>query len=190
MRSILSLAGGRALRDEGPPRRSNDLVATDSAVLLIGGLCMVAGIMHVGVAANDIRLSSSSTPLVAMLAAFQLGWAALAVLRPSRGALIWGAAVNAAIVALWVTSRTVGVPIGPQPWVPEPVGAVDVIAVLAESVIVLAASCVVLAARSELARRSVPRIAPLLVGVLFISVLYGVGGVAHVGGGGSVWLCS
>jgi hypothetical protein len=123
-----------------------------------------------------------------MLAAFQLGWAALVVLRPSREALIWGAAANGVIVALWVMSRTVGVPVGPQPWVPEPVGAVDAIAA-AECVIVLAASCVVTAVRSAFARRAVARMAPLLVGVLFVSVLYGVGGGGHIGGGGSVWLC-
>lgn len=189
MRSILSLPRGRALHNERSPRPSTDLSAAESAVLLIGALSIVTGIIHVGIAANDFQLSPSFTPLIAMFAAFQLGWGGLAVLRPSRGALIWGAAVNAAIVALWIMSRTVGMPIGPQPWVPEPVGVVDAIAAVAESVVVLATSCVALAARSLLARRVVPRIAPLLLGVLFISILYGVGGGGHIGGGGAIWLC-
>jgi hypothetical protein len=103
--------------------------------------------------------------------------------------LIWGAGANAAIAAIWVTSRTVGLPIGPQPWVAEPVGVVDAIAVVAESIVVLAASCVALAARSSLARRTVSRMAPVLLCVLFIGVLYGVGGGGHIGGGGSIWLC-
>lgn len=32
------------------------------------------------------------------------------------------------MVLLWVASRTVGLPIGPSTWTPEPVGAIDTIA--------------------------------------------------------------
>src|SRR5580704_15977568 len=90
-----------------------DVAAAESSVLLIVGLCALAGIMHIGITASDVQLSSAYTPLVAMIASFQLGWAALVLLRPSRGALILGASANAAFVALWIVSRTVGVPIGP-----------------------------------------------------------------------------
>jgi hypothetical protein len=188
MRLIGSLPRAPAPGADGV-RPASDVAAAESSVLLIAGLCAVAGIMHIGVTASDLQLSSPYTPLVAMIAAFQLGWTALVLMRPSRGALILGASANAAFVALWVTSRTVGVPIGPLHWVPEPVGAVDVIATVAESVIVLAASCVVLGARSALARVAVVRMTPLLLGVMFVSVLYGLGGGAHVGGAGSIWLC-
>jgi hypothetical protein len=189
MGSNLSLPERRWPGSKRSPRPSSELSPAESAVLMIGALSVVTGIVHVGIAASDFQLSPSYTPPIAMMAAFQLGWGGLVVLRPSRGALIWGAAGNALIVALWIASRTVGLPIGPQPWVPEPVGVIDVIAAVAESVVVLAASCVVLAARSNTARRLVPRIAPALLGVLFVSVLYGLGGGGHIGGGGAIWLC-
>jgi hypothetical protein len=188
MRLIGSLPRAPA-QGAGGARPASDVATAETSVLLIAGLCALAGIVHIGVTASDIQLYSPDTPLVAMIAAFQLGWAALVLLRPSRSALVLGASANAAFVTLWVISRTVGVPIGPVHWVPEPVGAVDVIATVAESVIVLAASCVVLGARSALARLAVARMAPLLLGVMFVSVLYGLGGDAHVGGAGSIWLC-
>ena len=123
-----------------------------------------------------------------MIAAFQLGWAGLLIARPSRGALLCGALVNAALIVLWIVSRSAGLPIGPQPWVAEPLGTVDAIAAAAEAVIVLAASCLLLARRSRAAQNAIPRLTPLLLTVMFVCVLYGLGSGAHVGGG-SVWLC-
>ena len=41
-------------------------------------------------------------------------------------------ALSLGTVALWTVSRTLGVPVGPQPWVPEPVGRADAIATLLE----------------------------------------------------------
>src|SRR3954452_15925095 len=41
-------------------------------------------------------------------------------------------ALSLATIALWTVSRTLGVPVGPQPWVPEPVGRADAIATLLE----------------------------------------------------------
>lgn len=45
-----------------------------------------------------------------------------------RRVLIAGAAGNLAIVAVWIVSRTVGVPIGPETWDPERVGILDTVA--------------------------------------------------------------
>jgi hypothetical protein len=184
--SSLTFPFARGSQDE---RGSDELDGASSALLLLGALSAVTGVIHVGISASDFQLSSAYTPPVAMFAAFQLGWGALVVLRPSRGALLWGAGANAAIAAIWVVSRTVGLPIGPQPWVPEPIGVVDVIAAAAESVVALASACVALSARSALARRTASRMAPALLAVLFVCALYGTGGGGHIGGGGSVWLC-
>jgi hypothetical protein len=160
----------------------------DSVVLLTAALCALTGVIHVGVTVSDLQRSSSYTPLVAMIAAFQLGWPALLALRPSRGALVFGAILSAAFVLLWVVSRTVGIPMGPHPWVAEPVGVADTIAAVAEGVVVIAAACLLLARRSAIADGALARMAPLLAGAMFFSVLYGVGGGVRLGGG-SVWLC-
>jgi hypothetical protein len=41
-------------------------------------------------------------------------------------------ALSLATIAVWTISRTLGVPVGPNPWVPEPVGRADAVATLLE----------------------------------------------------------
>lgn len=69
----------------------------------------------------------------------QLAWAVLAVMWPSR-ALFWlGVHGNAAIVALWIVTRTVGTLLGPEPGTAEPVGLADSVATGFEAAIVIGA---------------------------------------------------
>lgn len=63
-----------------------------------------------------------------VLAIFQARWAAVYLGRRPAGLLQLGLAVNAAVVATWVWSRTIGLPWGPAPNTPEPVGGPDLIA--------------------------------------------------------------
>jgi hypothetical protein len=58
----------------------------------------------------------------------QLAWAMLAVTWPSRPLFWLGVLGNAAIVALWVVTRTAGPLVGPDPHSPEPVGLADGVA--------------------------------------------------------------
>src|SRR5205085_1661332 len=46
--------------------------------------------------------------------------------------LVAGAVGNGALALVWAISRTVGLPLGPRPWRPEAVGAVDVLSTLDE----------------------------------------------------------
>ena len=80
----------------------------------------------------------------------QLAWALVVVKSPSR--TIWwvGGLGNAAIVLLWVLTRTAGTPIGPDAHTPEPVGVPDAVATGLELAIVLA---VVLPVTAVLSRR-------------------------------------
>jgi len=80
---------------------------------------------------------------------------------------------------VWIASRTVGVPIAPRPWVPEAVGIADLVETLGELVSVIAVVCVLLSPTRRRAALVVRGIAPLLLGVLLVSVLFGVG--AHAG---------
>jgi hypothetical protein len=45
--------------------------------------------------------------------------------RCSRRLLVVGAVVNAAIVGVWLLSRTIGLPVGPKVWDAEAITAVD-----------------------------------------------------------------
>jgi hypothetical protein len=61
----------------------------------------------------------------AVVAWFQLGWAAAIVLWPKSSLLRIGALVNAGVIAMWLVSRTWGPPIGPNAGVPEGISFVD-----------------------------------------------------------------
>ncbi len=56
----------------------------------------------------------------------QAAWAIAAWRQPSaRRLLSAGAALQLGIAAVWVISRTVGLPYGPQPWTAESIGPLD-----------------------------------------------------------------
>lgn len=67
-------------------------------------------------------------------ALLQAGIAVWLVLRPSRGLAVAGAIASLVLVAVWLVSRTTGLPISPDPWVPEDVGVSDLAATLIELV--------------------------------------------------------
>ncbi len=68
--------------------------------------------------------------LVAALA--QMGLAAALWFSPGRLLAVVGALANLSLVALWLISRTVGLPIGPEPWQAETVGVADTAATALE----------------------------------------------------------
>ncbi len=90
-----------------------------------------------------------------MLAAgwLQLLWAVGAVVRPSSARLLAGGALlNAAIIAVYVVTRTVGDVVGPTPHATEPVGFGDALCTVLEAVV--AAGCVwLLVARADRSMR-------------------------------------
>ena len=47
------------------------------------------------------------------------------LVSPSRRLLAAGAAGNAGVIAGWALSRTAGLPVGPEPWTPEPATLLD-----------------------------------------------------------------
>ena len=85
----------------------------------------------------------------------QMIWAAVAVWRLPRWWLWLGIAGNAAVLAVYLASRTTGLPFGPDKGHPEPFGALDVVAGLLE--LALIAGCAALLWRPSLADRPVRR---------------------------------
>ena len=67
---------------------------------------------------------------------FQAWWAVVFALRPARAVAAAGGIVNAAIVVVWIVSRTVGLPFGPDAGKPEAVGFADVLTTALEVVLV------------------------------------------------------
>ncbi|HEX8938901.1 MAG TPA: hypothetical protein VF763_01960 [Candidatus Limnocylindrales bacterium] len=73
----------------------------------------------------------------ACLGWFQVLWAAAYLARPSRA---WGrlaAVVNAGVVLVWLWSRLVGLPFGPEPGSREAVGLADTISSVFEALLVV-----------------------------------------------------
>ena len=67
----------------------------------------------------------------------QVLWGAGVLRRaPTARVLRIGAYANLALVALWLATRTVGVPFGPEAGDPEPVGSMDIAAVIVELALV------------------------------------------------------
>ena len=99
-----------------------------------------AGVIHAAVVPEHLEETWLFGAFFVACALFQLGWAALVVVRPSPGVYRGGIVANGAMVAIWALSRTTGIPVGPEPWTAEAVGALDLAATALEvSLIALAA---------------------------------------------------
>ena len=85
----------------------------------------------------------------------QLIWPVVLVWRPSRPWLWLGIGGNAIVVAVYVASRTVGLPFGPDLHSAEPAGALDVVSCVLEAGLI--AGCALLLWRPSLADRPVAR---------------------------------
>lgn len=65
----------------------------------------------------------------------QIGWAVLALEQDRPPIPRLTAAANLAVVVLWAVTRTSGLPVGPEPWTPEPLGRADLLASVLEVVV-------------------------------------------------------
>jgi hypothetical protein len=93
--------------------------------VLLALLSAGAAGVHGGVTAEHFREAAIFGAFFAVLGGLQLAWAARILVRPSSPMLACGAVGNALVILTWALSRTVGVPLGPEPGVPETVGFVD-----------------------------------------------------------------
>ena len=88
--------------------------------------------IHFAVAPEHLREYALYGVLFVLLGLAQAAIAVLVLVRPSSALLLGGAALSLAVVALWLMSRTVGLPVAPVPWQPEPVGLPDLLSTLME----------------------------------------------------------
>ena len=97
---------------------------------------VVSGAVHVSVIGEHFGESALYGVFFVVLAAAQLGWAAWLLLRPSRTWLLAGAAASVLVVLLWLATRTVGIPLGPEAGELEDFGVLDMVASVAEVAVV------------------------------------------------------
>jgi hypothetical protein len=97
-----------------------------------------AGLVHLAVCPEHFREASLFGAFFAVAAVAQFVWADRVLRRDASDRLLmWGAIGNAAVLVLWVVSRTTGLPIGPDAGVAEAVGPLDTLAGVLEAAVVL-----------------------------------------------------
>jgi len=138
-------SGSRADPDRNPAR-------VLSAIALAS---IAAGAINLAAAATVGRDSTQNLAFFAVVAAAQLVWGAVALARAPRWWLALGAVGNLVVVATWMASRTVGLPVGEYAGTTLPVGFPDALATALEAVTVLGAAA--LLARGRGPARSAAR---------------------------------
>jgi hypothetical protein len=85
-------------------------------MLLLCGLSWTAGLIHISAAVSHFRIEPAEGVFFELLATAQLLWGLALYRSPSRRLLSVGFVVSLAVVALWMVSRTCGIPLGDEPW--------------------------------------------------------------------------
>jgi hypothetical protein len=107
--------------------------------LHLSALSIVAGAIHAVVTPSHLTEAPTHGAFFAILAAFQLAWAVRIYAHPSARGFRVGIGVSLAVISLWIVSRTIGVPFGPDAWQAESVGAPDLAATAGEAMIAMIA---------------------------------------------------
>ena len=126
---------GMGAHEMGIDQRGTDAMGTDAddhlrsrtVRWLAAVLSLTVGAVHFGYAPHHLADDWAHGWFFMVLGAFQVAFAVLVVARPRRW-LWWSAAlVNAAAIATWVVSRSVGLPFGPQDLRKESAGMPDIL---------------------------------------------------------------
>lgn len=133
-------------------RRVPALTAAQRALLPLAVVSSTAAAgVHAAVGPAHLRDSLLLGSFFVGCALLQLGWAALVASRATWRLLVAGAVGNLAVIALWATTRTMGLPFGLLPH-PEAVGPWD-LACVAWELVVVGSSIAALQSRDPLPTR-------------------------------------
>jgi hypothetical protein len=100
---------------------------------LVAGLSFGAALIHASVILVHFREYWLFGLFFALVTPLQVVWAVLVAGGIDDWRLLVGGAVaNLLIAAVWIVSRTSGLPFGPHPWEPEAVGFKDLLATVDE----------------------------------------------------------
>ncbi len=158
-------SGPRADPDRNPAR----------VLSVIALASIAAGAISIAAAATVGRDSTQNLAFFGVAGAAQLGWGALALARAPRWWLALGAVGNLVVVATWVVSRTVGLPVGEYAHVTLPVGFADGLATALEVVVVVGAAALLVRGRGP--ARSLARSPGVTVAVAVVVGALALGGV-------------
>jgi hypothetical protein len=134
---------------------------------------IAVGAIHISAAATLGQGSAQNTAFFGLAAAAEIIWGAVALFRAPRWLLALGLLGHLAVVATWVISRTVGLPVGVYAHIKLPVGYADGLATALGVLVVIGAGWLLLQGRvpARAATRSLGVTAAMvvLVGALALS---------------------
>ncbi|MGZ5399379.1 MAG: hypothetical protein ACXWDM_05150 [Nocardioides sp.] len=130
---LVALAGGRLRL--GRSRRPTTLRSTQVVAAGLVG----AAVVHLAVVPEHVRGWPAAGVFFVVLAAAGAAVAAAVLRWPSRGPLLAAVAVCAVPLAVWLCSRTIGLPLGPEAGATEPVGLADTATAVLELAVILVA---------------------------------------------------
>jgi len=110
---------------------------------------VVAAVVHGMVAPEHFQESSLYGGFFLATTVAGLGYAAWVLSRPARWLYTAAVIANISMVALWLTTRLIEVPVGPGAGETEPFGALDLVASSAEVLCVIAAVTLLRGSRSR-----------------------------------------
>lgn len=179
--------------DQGPVHmRTYEVSSSGSS--RAADLVSIAGLASIGVGAIHATAAGMHSDhrqalwAFVALAAFQIGWGALALRGPVRWSGLVGAAGNAAALGGWVLAKTTGITFVDGLEEPEGVQAADAIAAGLATVVILALMAAAID-RPGLGRRVRPRllgVAALAAAAVTLSGMVSAGGHSHEAGGHDV----
>jgi hypothetical protein len=133
----VTASGTRADPDRNPAR----------VLSVIAVASIAAGAINIAAAATVGRAATQNLAFFAVVAAAQIGWGAVALVRAPRWWLAAGAAGNLVVAVTWVVSRTAGLPVGVYAGIKLPVGFPDALAAALEVAIFAGAAALMIRGR-------------------------------------------
>jgi hypothetical protein len=158
-------------------------------ILTVTALTSVAaGAIHVAAAATLGRDSGQNLAFFGVVAVAEIVWGLVALVRAPRWWLALGALGNAVVVAIWVASRTVGVPFGQFAGDVFPAKYADVLATLFGVVTMVGAAALAIRGsgpvRAAARARNFAVAAAIVIGALALTGVVSQANASTGGGGG------
>jgi hypothetical protein len=182
---------GQGTRPAAVPRRDVETALDRNGVriLTVAALSSIAaGAIHVSAARTLGRGDTQTFTFFGAVAAAEIIWGLIALVRAPRWWLVLGALGNAVVVTTWIVSRTVGLPVGEFAHEVLPVGYADVLATIFGAVTLVGAATLAIRgsgpARAAASARGSALAAAIVIGVLALSGVISQAN-AFSGGGGS-----
>jgi hypothetical protein len=140
--------------------RAEPTSAAEELTIVVALLMFASSLIHAAVTAGHFAEYWLFGVLFAVVSIGQAMWTAQVYSKPLNARLLAaGAVANIALVSMWAVTRTTGLPFGPHPNEPEPIGPADTMAVIDQLLTVLVIGVMLVCMRRRVGRLPRPVLA-------------------------------